>query len=35
MKKWREKLAYTPAGHSPGNFIELLNLVNALQEQEP
>lgn len=35
MKKWREKLAYTPAGHSPGNFIELLNLVSALQEQEP
>lgn len=35
MKKWREKLAYTPSGHSPGNFIELLNLVNALQEQEP
>lgn len=35
IKKWREKLAYTPSGHSTGNFIELLNLVNALQEKEP
>jgi hypothetical protein len=34
MKKWRQKLAYTPSGHSPSNFIELLNLVNALQEQQ-
>lgn len=32
MKKWREKIAYAPSGHSAGNFIELLNLVNSLQE---
>lgn len=32
MKKWREKIAYAPSGHSPGNFLELLNLVCSLQE---
>ncbi len=32
MRKWREKIANTPAGHSPGNFMELLNLVNSLQD---
>jgi hypothetical protein len=34
MNKWREKIAYTPAGHSPGNFMEVLNLVNSLQEDQ-
>ena len=34
MNKWREKIAYTPAGHSPCNFMEVLNLVNSLQENQ-
>lgn len=33
MKKWREKIAYTFAGHSPGNFLEVLNLVCSLEEE--
>lgn len=33
MKKWREKMAYTAAGHSPGNFLEILNLVCSLEEE--
>ena len=33
MKKWQEKMAYTTAGHSPGNFLEILNLVCSLEEE--
>jgi hypothetical protein len=33
MKKWREKMAYTAAGHSPGNFLEILNLVCSLEQE--
>ena len=32
MKKWREKLANSPAEHSPGNFMDILSLVSLLQD---
>ena len=35
MKKWREKIANTRSGHSPGNFVELLNLVCSLEDNQP
>jgi hypothetical protein len=33
MKKWREKIACSPAAHSPGNFMDILSLANSLQEE--
>ena len=30
LYKWRSKIASTPS-HSPGNFLDILNLVNSLQ----
>lgn len=32
MQKWREKLACSPATHSPGNFMDILSLAHALQQ---
>lgn len=32
MKKWREKMASPSAVHSPGNFMDILNLLNSLQD---
>jgi hypothetical protein len=32
MKKWREKIATSCGNHSPGNFIDILSLVNSLQD---
>ena len=33
MKRWREKIACSPSAHSPGNFMDILNLANSLQEE--
>lgn len=32
MRKWREKLACSPGTHSAGNFMDILSLASALQE---
>ncbi len=32
MKRWREKLANTMGTHSPGNFMDILSMVNSLQD---
>lgn len=32
IKKWQEKLAASPAATSPGNFLDILTLVNSLDE---
>ena len=32
MKKWREKIASSTQVASPGNFMDILNMVNCLQE---
>ncbi len=32
LKKWREKIASPAAAHSPGNFLDLLHMLNATQE---
>ena len=32
LKKWREKMAGSPVTPSPGNFMDILSLVNSLQE---
>lgn len=32
MKKWREKIATPSKNHSPGNFMDILSLVNSLQD---
>jgi hypothetical protein len=32
MKKWREKIICTPACHSAGSFMDILDLVDALQD---
>lgn len=34
MKKWREKMANSAAGHSPGNLMDILGLLNSLQDDE-
>jgi hypothetical protein len=34
MKRWREKIACAPAGHSPGNFMDILGLLSSLQDDE-
>ncbi|MBL7732114.1 MAG: hypothetical protein JNM88_13110 [Chitinophagaceae bacterium] len=34
INKWREKIACSPAGHSPGNFMDILSLLNTLQEND-
>ncbi|MBK6935468.1 MAG: hypothetical protein IPH18_00175 [Chitinophagaceae bacterium] len=33
LKKWQEKLASQHGTNSPGNFMDLLSLVNALEEK--
>lgn len=33
MKKWREKIADPSAGHSSGNFMDILSLINSLQDK--
>lgn len=33
MRKWREKLACSSAAHSPGNFMDILSLAHALQQE--
>ncbi len=35
LKKWREKLARPDVGTSPGNFIELLNMISNFKENNP
>ena len=32
LKKWREKMAGTIVAPSPGNFLDIINLVSSLQE---
>ena len=32
MKKWRAKIANPSKNHSPGNFMDILSLVNSLQD---
>lgn len=32
LKKWRTKMANTQKGHSPGNLMDILSLLNSLQE---
>lgn len=32
LNQWKEKLANSYAGHSPGNFMDIFSLVNSLQE---
>lgn len=32
MKRWREKIAKSSEAHSPGNFMDILSLVNSLQK---
>lgn len=34
MKKWRKKIADSPANHSPGNFMDILSLVSSLQDAD-
>lgn len=34
MKRWREKMANSSVGHSSGNFLDIVNIVNSLQEYE-
>lgn len=34
MKNWREKIANSAVGHSPGNFMDILDLVTILQNEE-
>lgn len=33
LKKWKLKMANTQTGHSPGNFMDILSLLNSLQEE--
>ena len=33
MKKWREKIANPAATHTPGNFLDLLHMLNSLQDK--
>ena len=32
LNQWKEKLANSYAGHSPGNFMDIFSLVNSLQD---
>ncbi len=32
MKKWREKIASPSAAHTPGNFLDLLHMLNSMQD---
>jgi hypothetical protein len=32
MKRWRDKMTNRPGVHSPGNFLDIVNLVSSLQE---
>lgn len=32
MKRWRQKIAISNLTPSPGNFMDILNLVKSLQE---
>jgi hypothetical protein len=32
MKRWREKIANPSSTHSPGNFMDILSMVNSLQD---
>jgi len=34
IKKWREQIANSASNHSPGNFMDILSLVNSLQENQ-
>jgi hypothetical protein len=34
LKKWQEKLACSPLTTSPGNFMDILSLVNSINENE-
>ncbi|MDP4261854.1 MAG: hypothetical protein Q8941_04930 [Bacteroidota bacterium] len=34
LKKWQEKIACSPVAPSPGNFMDILNLVSSLNSQE-
>ena len=34
MEKWREKIACSPMTASPGNFMDIVSLVNSLQEDD-
>ncbi|HEV7782710.1 MAG TPA: hypothetical protein VGO58_15655 [Chitinophagaceae bacterium] len=32
MKKWRDKMASPAATHTPGNFLDLLHMLNSMQD---
>ena len=32
LQRWREKIACSPIANSPGNFMDIVSLVNSLQE---
>jgi hypothetical protein len=35
LKKWREKIASAPVAPSPGNFLDILSLLQSLKENHP
>ena len=35
LRKWRSKIASAPIAPSPGNFLDILDLVNSLKENNP
>lgn len=32
MKKWRDKIANPATAHSPGNFLDIMSMINSLQD---
>ncbi len=34
IKKWRDKIAQSPASSSPDNFMDVLNIIKAAQDKE-
>jgi hypothetical protein len=34
IKKWRDKIAQSPATSSPGNFMDILDIIKSLQDNE-
>ncbi|MBS1631279.1 MAG: hypothetical protein JST10_01770 [Bacteroidetes bacterium] len=34
LQRWREKIASSPIAPSPGNFLDILNLISSLQEDK-
>jgi hypothetical protein len=34
IKKWRDKIAQSPASSSPDNFMDLLDILKSVQDKE-